>query len=188
VKTWLRVAGSIDLANNVVAGIVRWAVLANALLIAGNAITRKLLSVASPVIYDMQWHFLAAVVLLMAGYTLKRDEHVRVDVLAHRLGERGMARLDLVGIVTVLVPLCLVMVWVTTPELLHAVVAGETRATPESISNLPAWIIKSFIPVGFLLLAVEGIAEGIRCVACLKGIIRRPVRRRQLIDDDEPGA
>lgn len=187
-KTWLRVASAIDAANNAVAGIVRWAVLANAVLIAGNAVSRKLFSVTAPVIYDLQWHFLAAVVLLMAGYTLKRDEHVRVDVLAQRLGERGMARLDLVGIVTVLLPICLLMVWVTTPELVHSIVAGETRATPESMSNLPAWIIKSFIPAGFVLLALQGIAEAIRCIACLKGIIRRPVHRRQLIDDLEPGA
>ena len=187
-KTWLRIAGEIDAVNKAVAGIVRWAVLANALLIAGNAFSRKLFSVTAPVIYDLQWHFLAAVVMLMAGYTLMRDEHVRVDVLAHRLGERGMARLDLIGIVTVLVPICVVMVWVTTPELVHAMVAGETRATPESISNLPAWIIKSFVPAGFLLLALQGVAEAIRCVACLRGTIRRPVHRRQLIDDAGPGA
>jgi TRAP-type mannitol/chloroaromatic compound transport system permease small subunit len=187
-KTWLRIAGAIDALNKAVAGIVRWAVLANALLIAGNAFSRKLFSVSAPVIYDLQWHFLAAVVMLMAGYTLMRDEHVRVDVLANRLGERGMARLDLVGIVTVLVPICGLMVWVTTPELVHAMVSGETRATPESISNLPAWIIKSFIPAGFLLLAIQGVAEAIRCVACLRGTIRRPIHRRQLIDDAEPGA
>lgn len=188
-KRWLRIAGIIDTANVAVAGIVRWAILTNALLIAGNAISRKLFSVAAPVIYDLQWHFLAAVVLLMAAYTLMRDEHVRVDLLAHWLGERGMARLDLVGIVAVLLPLCLLMVWVTTPALMHAIVAGETRASAESISNLPAWIIKSFIPAGFLLLALQGVAEAIRCVACLKGIVRRPVRRRQLIDDSaERGA
>jgi TRAP-type mannitol/chloroaromatic compound transport system permease small subunit len=188
VKTWLRIAGAIDTVNKVVAGIVRWAVLANALLIAGNAFGRKLFSMSAPVIYDLQWHFLAAVVMLMAGYTLMRDEHVRVDVLANRLGERGMARLDLVGIVVVLLPICLLMVWVTTPELVHAMLAGETRATPESISDLPAWIIKSFIPAGFLLLALQGVAEAIRCVACLRGFVRRPVHRRQLIDDAESGA
>lgn len=187
-KTWLRIAGRIDALNKAVAGVVRWAVLANALLIAGNALSRKLFSVSAPVIYDLQWHFLAAVVMLMAGYTLMRDEHVRVDVLAHRVGERGMARLDLVGIVAVLLPICLLMVWATTPELVHAMVAGEIRATPESMSSLPAWIIKSFIPAGFLLLALQGVAEAIRCVACLRGIIRRPVHRRQLIDHAEPGA
>jgi TRAP-type mannitol/chloroaromatic compound transport system permease small subunit len=188
VKTWLRIAGRIDALNKAVAGVVRWAVLANALLIAGNALSRKLFSVSAPVIYDLQWHFLAAVVMLMAGYTLMRDEHVRVDVLAHRVGERGIARLDLVGIVAVLLPICLLMVWATTPELVHAMVAGEIRATPESMSSLPAWIIKSFIPAGFLLLALQGVAEAIRCVACLRGIIRRPVHRRQLIDHAEPGA
>ncbi len=181
-------AGAIDTVNKAVASIVRWAVLANALLIAGNAVSRKLFSVSAPVIYDLQWHFLAAVVMLMAGYTLLRDEHVRVDVLAPRLGERGMAWLELVGIVTVLVPICALMVWVTMTELVHAMIAGETRATPESISNLPAWIIKSFIPAGFLLLALQGVAEAIRCVSCLRGIVRRPVHRRQLIDDVELGA
>ena len=186
-KGWLRIAGGIDAVNKAVAGIVRWAVLANALLIAGNAVSRKLFSVSAPVIYDLQWHFLAAIVMLMAGYTLLRDEHVRVDVLAHRLGERGMAWLDLVGIVSVLLPICLLMVWVMTPELIHAMVAGETRATPESISNLPAWIIKSFIPAGFLLLGLQGVAEAIRCVACLKGFVHRPVHRRQLIDDAASG-
>ena len=187
-KTWLRLAGGVDAINKAVAGVVRWAVLANALLIAGNAFSRKLFSTSAVVIYDLQWHFLAAVVMLMAGYTLMRDEHVRVDVLAHRFGERGMAWLDLAGIVTVLLPICALMICVTSPELAHAFISGETRATPESMSNLPAWIIKSFIPSGFLLLALQGVAEAIRCVACLKGIVRRPIHRRQLIDDGVPGA
>ena len=178
----LRFADGIDRISGAVAGIVKWALLANALLIAGNAFSRKLFSVAALTIYDLQWHFFAAVVLLMAAYTLRRDEHVRVDLLAHRLGERGMAWLDLGGILLVLLPLCLLMVWVTVPPFLHAIVAGETRASRESLSDLPAWIIKSFIPAGFLLLGLQGIAEAIRCAACLTGLIRRPVHRRGLID------
>jgi TRAP-type mannitol/chloroaromatic compound transport system permease small subunit len=181
-KAWLRFAGGIDAVSEAVAGIVRWALLANALLIAGNAFSRKLFSITAPAIYDLQWHFFAAIVLLMAAYTLQRDEHVRVDLLAHRLGERGMAWLDLVGMALVLLPLSLLMVWVTTPPFLHSIVAGETRASRESVSDLPAWIIKSFIPAGFLLLALQGIAEAIRCIACLKGVIRRPVHRRGLVD------
>ena len=181
-RNWLRAAAAIDAAVEAVAALVQWSLLANALLIAGNAVSRKLFSATAPVIYDLQWHFLAAVVLLMAAYTLKRNEHVRVDVLAERLGERGMAWLDLIGILLVLLPLCVAMVWVTTPPLLHSIAARETRASRESLSDLPVWIINGFIPVGFLLLALEGIAEAIRCVACLRGIIRRPVHRRQLID------
>lgn len=169
-SAWLRLARTIDGLTEAVAGVARWALLANALLIAGNAISRKFFSIAAPVIYDLQWHFFAAVVLLMAAYTLRRDEHVRVDLLAQRLGERGMAWLDLVGFALVLLPLCLLMVWVSVPPLFHAIVSGETRASQKSMSDLPAWIIKGFIPVGFALLALQGVAEAIRCVTCLKAL------------------
>ncbi|CAG1772934.1 hypothetical protein BAC2_03267 [uncultured bacterium] len=186
-NAWFRLAGAIDAATAAVARVVCWALLANALLIAGNAFARKLFSFTVPVVYDLQWHFFAAVVLLMAAYTLQRDEHVRVDLLAHRLGERGMAWLDLFGIALVLLPLCLVMVWATTPAFIASLSSGETRASRESVSDLPVWIIKSFLPAGFALLALQGIAEAIRCVACLKGVIRRPVNRHQLIDGGEHG-
>ena len=186
-NAWLRLAGAIDVASAIVARVVCWALLANALLIAGNAISRKVFSITVPVIYDLQWHFFAAVVLLMAAYTLQRDEHVRVDILAHRLGERGLAWLDLFGIVLVLLPLCLVLVWTTAPAFIASLSSGETRASRESVSDLPVWIIKSFLPAGFALLALQGIAEAIRCVACLKGLIRRPVHRHQLIEGGEHG-
>lgn len=108
---WLRIAAGIDALTRAVARIAQWALLANALLVAGNAIIRKLFNVSALVIFDLQWHFFAAIVLLMAAYTLQRNEHVRVDVLAPRLGERGLAWLDLLGIFLVLLPLCLFMTW-----------------------------------------------------------------------------
>lgn len=178
----LRLAHAIDSTSETIARVVRWGLLANALVIAGNAISRKLFSVTMLVAFDLQWHFFAAVVLLMAAYTLQRDEHVRVDLLAHRLGERGLAWLDLIGLTLILLPLCLLMVWVTAPPFIAALLSGETRFSPESMSDLPAWIIKCFIPAGFLLLGLQGIAEAIRCVASLKGLIRRPIHRRGLIE------
>lgn len=182
-KTLLRIASGIDRVSKMIADLVRWALLFNALLLAGNAISRKLFSVAFIAVYDLQWHFFAAVVLLMAAYTLQRDEHVRVDVLVHRFGERGVAWLDLIGMTVVLIPLSLLMIWETAAPLIASVLAGETRATRESVSDMPAWIIKSFVPVGFGLLAMQGVAEAIRCVGALKGVIHRPVHRRQLIDE-----
>lgn len=179
----MRLAGHIDQLSAACARIARWGLLLNALLIAGNALTRKFFSIAWPVMFDLQWHFFAAVVMLMAAYTLQRDEHVRVDVLASRWGERGMAWLDLVGFVVVLVPLCLAAAWITFPPAWHAFVAGETRGSRESLSNLPAWIIKGLLPAGFLLLAIQGLAEAIRCVAALGGRIRRPLHRRRNAED-----
>jgi TRAP-type mannitol/chloroaromatic compound transport system permease small subunit len=178
----LRFAEVIDRLNRAVAQIVRWGLLANALLIAANAFSRKFFSVASPSAFDLQWQFFAAVVLLMAAYTFQRDEHVRIDILSGRLGERGLAWLDLLGICLVLLPLCAALVWVSWPQFLVSLLSGESRATRDSTSDIPAWIIKGFIPAGFFLLGLQGMAEAIRCVACLKGILSRPVNRRGLIE------
>jgi TRAP-type mannitol/chloroaromatic compound transport system permease small subunit len=178
-RTLLRVAGLIDRFTKTFASIAQWGLLANAVLVGGNAIIRKIFSVSALVIFDLQWHFAAAVVLLMAAYTLQRNEHVRVDVLAPRLGERRLAWLDLCGMVLILLPLCLLMIWLGTQASIEALVIGERRLV---FGNLPAWIIKSLVPAGFFLLALQGAAEAIRCIACLKGMGARPVHRHQLID------
>lgn len=173
---WL--AESIDRLTMGVARIVRWGLLANALLIAANAISRKVFSVAWPSAFDMQWQFFAAVVLLMAAYTFQRDEHVRLDIFAHRLGERGMAWLDLGGIFLILIPVCAAMVWASWPHFAASLLTGESRATRDSTSSVPAWLIKGMIPLGFALLALQGLAEAVRCAACIKGVLCRPVDRR----------
>lgn len=178
----LRAADTIDRISRLAANLVRWGLLLNALLIAGTAFSRKFFAVVSASAFDLQWHFFAGVVLLMAAYTFQRDEHVRIDLLAHRFGERGMAWLDLAGIAFVLLPICLAMVWLSWPNFLHALLSGATRASRESTSDLPTWIIDGFIPLGFFLLGLQGLAEGIRCIASLKGLIHRPVHRRQLVE------
>lgn len=172
-RSLLRVATAIDRLSSATAGVARWALLLNALLICGNAFMRTFFSIAWPALFDMQWHFFAAAVLLMAAYTLQRDEHVRVDVLAGRFGPRGMAWIDLTGLVLVLIPLCAVVVAVTLPPAWNALVTGETRASRESVSELPAWIIKGLIPVGFMLLGLQAAAEAIRCVAAIRGLAAR---------------
>lgn len=187
IRVLLPIAAWIDRLSELFASTVCWALLANALLIAINAVSRKFFAMAWPTAFDMQWHFFSAVVLLMAAAALRRDEHIRIDIFAHRLGERGLARLDLAGLLLVLLPVCLAMVWFSGQHFLQAFQSGETRASRESVSALPAWIIKGFIPLGFLLLALQGAAEAVRCAAALRGMIVRPIQRSQLVqrrDDD----
>ena len=171
----LATARLIDAACRRCASLGAWALLVGVIVVAANAVLRKLFGITAPVVFDLQWHFFAATVLFSAAYTLQRDEHVRIDVLSHRLGARGLAWLDLAGFIGVLIPLCLAMLWLTLPQFVASFVAGETRASRESVSQLPAWIIKGFLPLGFALLALQAIAEAIRCVAFLRGEI--PARR-----------
>lgn len=179
----LKIAQAIDRLSLTIAQVVRWGLLANAILIAVNALSRKLFSIAYASAFDLQWQFFAAVILLMAAYTFQRDEHVRIDIFAGRLGERGLAWLDLIGICLVLLPVCAVLVWASTPQFLASLLSGESRATRESTSEIPAWIIKGFIPAGFLLLGLQGVAEAIRCVACIRGVLPRPARRHLLTEN-----
>jgi TRAP-type mannitol/chloroaromatic compound transport system permease small subunit len=169
-------ADLIDRLSKVAASAARWALLANALLITFNALARKLFSTAYPSAFDLQWHFFAAVVLLMAAYALQRDEHVRVDILAGHLGDRGLAWLDLFGAAFCLIPLCILMVWASWPGFADAWLGNETRAARDSTSSLPAWIMKGLVLLSFTLLALQGVAQAIRCIAHLRGVSPRPER------------
>ncbi len=187
IRRLLDLASRIDQFNQSIAGIVRWGLLVNAILIASNAIGRKVFSIASPSAFDLQWQFFAAAALLMAAYTLKRDEHVRIDVFAQWMGKRGLAWLDLLGILFVLLPVCLAIIWVSWPYFVHSFVSGETRGSRESSSVIPAWIIKGLIPAGFFLLAMQGVAEAIRCLAHLAGLQQRNPDPERFASEPENG-
>lgn len=161
-------ADRIDSLNREVARLASWALLANAIVISLNALARKLLAVAYPSAFDLQWHFFAAVVLLMAPYALQRNEHMRIDILAPKLGPVRLAWIELAGSLAVLIPLCLLMAWISWPSFLQALVGGETRAARDSTSDIPAWIIKGLIPLGFLLLALQGAAQSIKAAQVLR--------------------
>ncbi len=161
-------ADRIDSLNRMVARVARWALLANAVVISLNALARKLFAVAYPSAFDLQWHFFAAVVLLMAPYAMQRNEHMRIDILSPKLGPVRLAWIELAGSLTVLIPLCLLMAWISWPSFLQALIGGETRAARDSTSEIRAWIIMGLIPLGFLLLALQGASQAIRAAQVLR--------------------
>ncbi|HEY0844132.1 MAG TPA: TRAP transporter small permease subunit [Noviherbaspirillum sp.] len=108
-----------------VPAVVRRSLRIDVVLIAGHAFSRKFFAVAHNFVIDLQWHFFAAVVLGMTGTTLKRNEDARFDVFSDRLGERGMAWIDLAGFALFLLPLCLAMVWFPWLIFVAAFLAGE---------------------------------------------------------------
>lgn len=162
------------------AALVRWALLVDAVLIAGHSLSRKFFGVAHNFVIDLQWHFFALVVLFMAGYTLKRNEHVRIDAFSHRLGERGMAWLDLFGFTLFVLPLSLAMVWFSWPLFVASFQAGEFSR--EVVGGLPRWVMKALVPAGFALLSMQTVAEIVKCIGCLRGWWARPVSRGQLVE------
>lgn len=117
-------------------------------------------------------------VMLGAPWTLKVNEHVRVDLVYSMLTTRGKARLDIFGGLLFLLPMCVVMIGFTWPWFLASWHSGEMGA---SAGGLPRWPIKLMLPVGFFLLALQGISELIKCWAALTtGYVREHVYEKPI--------
>jgi TRAP-type mannitol/chloroaromatic compound transport system permease small subunit len=168
---WLRLARAIDRLNEAVGRASGWLVLLMVLVGAYNAIVRYAgrywgLNLSSNVYIELQWYLFSLVFLLGAGYALKHRAHVRVDVFYARLSPRGQAWIDLIGTIVFLVPVCGVLLWVSWPSIINSWSILEVSPDP---GGLPRYPIKSVLLLAFVLLLLQGVAEGIRNIAVLSG-------------------
>lgn len=159
-------ARAIDAVNEAIGRAVLWLVGAATLISAGNALARYGLGLSSNAWLEIQWYLFAAVILLAAGYTLKHDGHVRIDILYGRRTERTRAWIDLFGAVLFLLPLCGLMVWLSWPGFVDSFTSGET--SPDA-GGLLRWPVRLLIPLGFALLGLQGVSEAIKRIAFLRG-------------------
>lgn len=165
----LQLARSIDRVNRVVYSSVCWLTLAMVLIGAFNALARygdKYLPVrlSSNGWIELQWYLFSLVFLLAAPYAIRLDSHVRVDVFYGRLSARGKVWIDLVGGIVFLVPFCIFGVWYAWPSAMQSLDIREVSPDP---GGLARWPIKLMVPVAFILLTLQGIAEIIRRVLYL---------------------
>lgn len=172
----LRVSRFIDGLNERIGRLVYWLVLAAVVLSATNAIIRKTLNVSSNAYLELQWYFFSAVFLLCAGYTLLRNEHVRIDVIAGRFSARTQTWIDVLGTVLFLLPMALIFIWLSWPVFVRTFVHGEIST---NAGGLMIWPARLLVPVGFALLALQGVSELIKRIAFLMGLIPDPVPRHE---------
>lgn len=178
-KFLLAIASLIDTVNERVGRSVFWLVLVTVLICATNAIVRKLFNVSSNAFLEIQWYLFAAIFLLAAGYALKHDAHVRIDVFFGRLSARGKALVNVLGGVFFLLPLVILMIWHGWPLFANSFATGEMSA---DAGGLLRWPVKLLIPVGFTLLGLQTIAEIIKNVAVLTGKATAPQTSRAAVD------
>ena len=162
----LRLAGLIDALTERVGRATRWLILAMVLISAGNALVRYTLHVSSNAWLEVQWYLFSAVFLLCAGYALKHNQHVRVDVIASRLSPRAQAWIDIFGTLVFLLPMALVILWLSWPVFVMSWQSGEVSA---NANGLVLWPARLLLPAGFALLVLQGIAELIKRIASLRG-------------------
>ncbi|MCB1044624.1 MAG: TRAP transporter small permease subunit [Acidobacteria bacterium] len=161
---------SIDTCTEKIGRTTSWLTLAMVLFGAFNAIARYLgrslgMHLSSNLYIELQWYLFSAIFLLGGAYTLKMDEHVRVDVIYSRFSERTKMWLDLVGTLAFLMPFCVLMIWVTVPAAYASWAEWEQSNDP---GGLPRYPIKTLVPLAFVLLILQGFSNVLKLIRKLR--------------------
>lgn len=170
-KVLLGLSRLIDGLNERIGKLACWLVLAAVLVSAGNAVVRKVFDTSSNAFLEGQWYMFATLFLLSGGYTLLKQEHVRIDVIYLRFSRRTQVGIDVFGTILFLLPMSLLMLYLSWPYFTNAFISGETSA---NAGGLIQWPVKMMMPVGFTLLALQGVSEIIKRIAWLKGLAPDP--------------
>src|SRR5258707_9731283 len=165
-KSLLALSRVIDALNEKLGVVADWLVLLSCLISAGNAFSRYAFSISSNAWLEIQWYMFGTLVMLGASYTLKRNEHVRVDIVYTNIPTRWQIAVDIFGGILFLLPATLIMAYLSWPVFHNSWVEHEMSG---NAGGLVRWPIKIFLPLGFALLSLQGFSELIKRIAMLTG-------------------
>jgi TRAP-type mannitol/chloroaromatic compound transport system permease small subunit len=165
--TLLRFAFAVDRINERIGKSVAWLGLAAVIVCTANAVARYAFNVGSNAWLELQWYFNSAVFLLIAGFALKRNEHVRIDVINGKLPVHAQAWIDILGGLFMLLPTVAIIAWYSWPSLVNSWTINEYSSDP---GGLIRWPVRLLIPLAFGLLGLQGLSEIIKRFAFLKGL------------------
>lgn len=166
----------IDLVNDRVGRAVTWLTLIVVIVSSANAIVRKVFNTSSNAWLELQWYLFGAMFLLAAGYTLLKNDHVRVDILSAKLTRRTQIKIEIFGVIFFLLPACTLILILSWPVFMDSFIQNEQSSNS---GGLVRWPVKLLIPVGFALLVAAGISHLIKCIGFLRGLCPDPTLKAQ---------
>ena len=178
----LALSRAIDAITERVGRLVYWLVLIVVLISAANATVRKAFDYSSNAYLEVQWYLFSVIFLFGAGYTLLRNEHVRIDIIQGRLSPRAQNWIDVFGIVLFLMPMSLIIMWLSWPLFVDSYVRHEVST---NAGGLTIWPARLMVPVGFALLIVQGLSELIKRIAFLAGAAPNPLEKHHAKSAEE---
>lgn len=167
----LGLSSFIDRFNEIVGKVMGWLILVAVLVSATNAVIRKVFSTSSNAWLELQWYLFGAAFMLAAAYTLRQNEHVRIDVLYGRVSDRTRQWIDLLGHLFFLMPFALLMVYYLVPYVAQSLRSGEVSTNS---GGLIIWPAKALLLIGFAQLSLQGFSEIIKKIAVMRGLIEDP--------------
>jgi TRAP-type mannitol/chloroaromatic compound transport system permease small subunit len=171
VRALLKLSGVIDAINTQIGKWVAWAIVAAVAVSAVNATVRKVFDMSSNSWLELQWVLFSAVFLLCASWTLRDNEHIRIDIVNNMLPRALRNTIDIVGHTFFLLPLTIVIIITGIPFFTGSFAINEQST---NAGGLPQWPAKALIPLGFALLFAQAISELIKRIAITRGLIPDP--------------
>ena len=167
----LALSRAIDAFTERVGRIVYWLILVVVLISAANATVRKAFNYSSNSFLEIQWYLFSVIFLFLAGYTLKNNEHVRIDIITGQFSARVRAGIDIFGTLLFLLPMAILIMWLSWPVFVDAYTRNEVST---NAGGLIIWPARLLVPIGFFLLIVQALSELIKRIAFLAGRIPDP--------------
>lgn len=179
---FLSLSKSIDALNERIGLGISWALLVAVLICAGNALVRYLFNTSSNAWLEIQWYLFGAIFLLASAYTLRRNEHVRIDVVVGRFSKRTQVWIDVFGFVFFLLPATALILWYAVPYAMESI---HNQEVSSNAGGLIVWPAKVLIPIGFLLLTLQGFSELIKRIGYLAGAVEASAFEKQQTTPEE---
>jgi TRAP-type mannitol/chloroaromatic compound transport system permease small subunit len=161
----------IDGITDVIGKAMGWLILMAIIISAGNAVVRKAFDYSSNAWLELQWYLFGAAFMLAAAYTLKQNEHIRVDIFYASRSRETQHWIDLFGHVFFLLPFVVLMTWLLYPYTIQAFVGGDVSS---NAGGLIIWPARALLLAGFVLLTVQAFSEIIKKIAVIQGRIDDP--------------
>lgn len=161
----------VDALNAGVGKLVGWLVLVAVVVSSGNAMIRYIFNSSSNAWLELQWYLFSAVFLLCAGYTWLRNEHIRIDIVVGRFSKRVQCWVDIFGTLFFMFPMAILILYLSLPIVWDSYHIHEMSG---NAGGLLRWPVKILLPLGFILLILQGISELIKRVAYLAGLTDEP--------------
>jgi TRAP-type mannitol/chloroaromatic compound transport system permease small subunit len=167
----LAISSTIDRINEFIGRWIAWAILLAIVVSAANAVVRKTFNMSSNAWLELQWYLFGAAFMLAAAYTLKQNEHIRIDIVYGMFSRRVQHWIDLLGHVLFLMPFVILMVVYFVPYVSLSYRSGEMSG---SAGGLILWPAKALLLIGFIQLGFQGVSEIVKKIAIMRGDMEDP--------------
>lgn len=167
-KHIIALCGWIDTLNAWVGRMVSWVTALVVVVVFTDVVMRYALGISFVFTQELEWHLFAFIFLMGAGYTLQQDGHVRVDILYQRMSPKQQAWVNLLGVIFFLLPGCYLVISTSLGFAQKSFAVLEGSPDPGGIPY--RFILKSCVPAGFILIALQGISLGLKSLLTILGI------------------